>query len=260
MGYSRIRYAVAERKAKITLSRPEKRNAVDDIMVQELTAAFTAAGKDSSVRVIVLDHQGSVFSAGADLAYLGRMSQFDLEHNLADSRTLAHLFRLIMEIRKPVIAAVDGPALAGGCGLATCCDFVLASAEHAVFGYPEVRIGFIPAIVSVVLLRRIPEGKVRELIVSGNTIDASEAMRLGLVTGVHAAQDLPAAVEQLAGELATRNSLTAMGLCKELLARVGGMNFPDALELAANMNAAARMTADCKAGVEAFLHKEQKNW
>lgn len=260
MSYSRIRYVAAERRAKITLSRPEKRNALDDVMVQELAAAFTAAGKDPSVKVIILDHQGPAFSAGADLAYLGRMSQYDLEQNIADSRTLAHLFRLMMEVRKPVIAAVDGPALAGGCGLATSCDFILASAEHAVFGYPEVRIGFIPAIVTVVLLRRIPEGKVRELIVSGTTIDASEAQRIGLVSSVHASKDLAAAVDRLASDLATRNSLTAMGLCKELLARVGGMNFPDALELAANLNAAARMTADCKAGVEAFLHKDQKTW
>ncbi|MEK9135680.1 MAG: enoyl-CoA hydratase-related protein, partial [Bacteroidota bacterium] len=146
------------------MNRPEKRNALDDMLVKELTSAFVAAGKDQSVKVVILAGAGPAFCAGADLDYLNKVAQFDLEENRADSQQLANLFRVIHELRKPVIAIVNGPALAGGCGLASVCDFVIASEENAKFGYTEVRIGFIPAVVMIFLIKRVGEGKARELV------------------------------------------------------------------------------------------------
>lgn len=260
MHFSRILYEVDNRRAKITLNRPEKRNALDDVTVKELTSAFASASKDQNVKVILLYGSGKAFCAGADLEYLKRISAFDLEENSSDSRLLAALFRQIYELRKPVIAVVNGPALAGGCGLATVCDFVIASDENAKFGYTEVRIGFIPAVVMIFLVKRIGEGKARELILRGNSLNAHDAKRLGLVSLVVPEQSLDEAAAELTDELLKQNSLLAMGLCKEMLSKLHGMNFMDSLDFAANMNAAARMSADCKRGIGAFLNKEKLEW
>ncbi len=260
MQFTRLIYEVGNRTARITLNRPEKRNALDDVMVKELTAAFSQAGKDQSVKVVVLAGTGSAFCAGADLEYLQRLSKFDLEENRADSQQLANLFRVIHELRKPVIAVVNGPALAGGCGLATVCDIVVASEENAKFGYTEVRIGFIPAVVMIFLLKRVGEGIARELILRGNIISATEAKQVGLINMVVPEHELQSTVDSLCNELAQQNSGTAMGLCKEMLSKLHGMNLMDSLDFAANMNAAARMTPDCKQGIDAFLKKEKPQW
>jgi methylglutaconyl-CoA hydratase len=260
MEFSRLLYETSHRTATITLNRPEKRNALDDIMVADLTAAFLQAGRDPNVKVILLQANGPAFCAGADLDYLSRIAKYDLEENRADSAKLANLFRTIYELRKPVIAAVNGPALAGGCGLATVCDIVIAAEETASFGYTEVRIGFIPAVVMIFLMKRVGEAAARELILRGNVVTANEAAKIGLVNSVVPAAVLHKAVETLANELIHNNSLHAMGLCKEMLSKLHGLNLVDSLEFAANMNAAARMTPDCKAGVAAFLNKEKIQW
>lgn len=260
MEFSTIIYTSGNRKAIITLNRPEKRNALDDIMVKELTAAVTMAAKDPGVKAVVIAGAGSSFCAGADLEYLGRITKFDLDENRADSRQLANLFRQIYELRKPVLGLVNGTALAGGCGLVSVCDFVIASREHARFGYTEVRIGFIPAVVMIFLIKRIGEGKAREMILRGNVVDAAEAKEIGLVSMVVPEADLPNTADALVDELLTKNSLTSMGLCKEMLSKLHGMNLMDSLDFAANMNAAARMTADCKRGISAFLNKEKVEW
>ena len=260
MEFTRLSYASGERRATITLARPGKRNALDDAMVGELTAAFTAAARDPAVKVVVLDALGPAFCAGADLEYLQRISAFDLEAHRADSRRLAALYRLIYELRKPVVARVQGPALAGGCGLASVCDFIIASREHATFGYTEVRIGFIPAVVMVFLVHRLGEGRARELVLGGAVLGAEEARAAGLVSAVVPHEALTRAVDDLVGSLLNENSAVSMGLCKDMLARLHGMSFPDALDFAANMNAAARMTPDCKRGIGAFLAKEKITW
>ena len=229
-------------------------------MIAELSAAFAAASRDASVRVVLLTGAGDSFCAGADLAYLRTMQGNDLEENRMDSGRLASLFRQIYELRKPVIAVVNGPALAGGCGLAAVCDFIIASREHATFGFPEVRIGFIPALVAIFLVKRIGEGRARELILRGHTISAEDAERIGLVTAVVPHEGLESAAAALAGELASRCGPTAMGLSKELLARLSGLSTHEALEVAGNMNAAARMTAECKEGIAAFLEKRALRW
>ncbi len=260
MQFDRLIYEVSKRCASITLNRPEKRNALDDVMVRELTSTFQSAGRDPNVKVITLTGKGTTFCAGADLEYLGRIQKYDLEQNRADSQQLVNLFRLIYELRKPVIAVVNGPALAGGCGLASVCDFVIASSEQARFGYTEVRIGFIPAVVMIFLIKRVGEGKARELVLRANIIGADEAKNIGLVNAVVPEKELHAATDALINELLIQNSLMSMGLCKEMLSKLGGLNLMDALDYAANMNAAARMTAECKQGIKAFLNKDKIEW
>ena len=260
MAKQNILYEVRDRKALITLNRPEKRNALDDGIVKDLTQSFVNAQKDSHVKVVVLTGAGPAFCAGADLDYLQRLQAFDLEENRKDSLQLAGLFRIIYELRKPVIAMVNGPALAGGCGLATVCDFVIASKEYATFGYTEARIGFIPAIVMIFLMKRLGEGRARELVLRGNIITAEEAASMQLITNAVTDSVLKETVEGLADELIERNSLTAMGLSKEMLSKFQGLNLQDALDFAANMNAAARMTQDCRQGISSFLKKEKIKW
>lgn len=260
MDYSRISYKVDGRTGTITLKRPEKRNAMDDVMVKELMLAFSAAARDPEVKALVLQAAGPAFCAGADLEYLTRLAKFDLEENRMDSFRLANLFRTIHELRKPVVALVNGPALAGGCGLVSVCDFVIASEERAEFGYTEVHIGFVPAIVMLFLVKRVGEGRARELVLRGNILKAAEAKAIGLVSVVVPEKDLRSAGESLLEELLTRNSLTSMTLCKEMLSKMHGMNLADALDFAANMNAAARMTPECKQGIAAFLNKQPLKW
>lgn len=260
MEFSRLLYTSGQRTATITLNRPDKRNAMDDLMVKELTTAFSMAARDPDAKVVLLNANGNAFCAGADLEYLKRIASFDQEENLKDSSRLAQLYKIVYELRKPVVAAVDGPAIAGGCGLASVCDFIVAGKERAQFGYTEVRIGFIPAIVSVFLIKRVGEGRARELIMRGGVLTADEALAIGLATIVVPSSDLDATVRSLITELLTQNSSVAMSLCKDLLSKVGGMSIADALDFASNMNAAARMTADCKRGIAAFLKKESIDW
>jgi methylglutaconyl-CoA hydratase len=260
MDFMRIKYSVEQRICTITLSRPEKHNALDDLMIAELTAAFQQAQKDAEVKVILLKGEGESFCAGADLAYLQRISKFDFQQNQEDSKNLMKLFLQIYTHRKPVIAVVRGNALAGGCGLATVCDIILASKETARFGYTEVKIGFIPALVMVFLTRRVGEGVARELTLSGTIIGAEEACAKGLVNRVVPETELDIVAAKLAQNLIKSSSGSSMGLIKELLARIHGMSTADALEYAANLNALTRMTEDCKRGIEAFLKKEPIKW
>jgi methylglutaconyl-CoA hydratase len=184
MDFTRIKYQTDQRICTITLSRPDKHNALDDLMITELTSAFQTAQRDADVKVILLRGEGESFCAGADLAYMQRITKYDFNQNQEDSNNLMRLFLQIYTQRKPVIAVVQGNAIAGGCGLATVCDIVVASKETARFGYTEVKIGFIPAIVLFFLVRRVGEGRARELTLRGNIISAEEAFRMGLVNYV----------------------------------------------------------------------------
>jgi len=260
MDFTRIKFTKKNRVATVTLSRAEKRNALDDVMIRELTDAFQTFNREATTKVVVLKAEGDAFCAGADLAYLKKVSQFDFTQNQHDSQELMKLFLQMYTMRKPIVAIVQGPALAGGCGLISVCDFVLASRESALFGYPEVRIGFIPAIVMPFLVRRVGEAKARELTLRGHTIDADEAQSMGLITAAVPTISLAEEGEKLAQELETKNSSSSMGLVKELLGRIHGMSTPDALDYAANLNALTRMTDDCKKGIDAFLNKEEQKW
>ncbi len=258
--YTRIKVTVDQRICSIMLSRPDKHNALDDTMIDELSDAFLAAQKNQDVRVVVLSGEGESFCSGADLAYLQQISRFDFQQNQEDSGRLMNLFLQIYTLRKPVIAKVHGNALAGGCGLATVCDLVIASRETARFGYTEVRIGFIPAIVMVFLVRKIGESRAREMTLRGTILSADEASHIGLVNHVVPETELGGFTLNLAREMARNCSPSSLGLIKELLARLHGMSTSDALDYASNLNALTRMTEDCKKGIEAFLKKEPVRW
>ncbi len=256
---SLIIYSVKDRVGYITLNRPEKRNALSHELVNELTAAIDQAENDSSVKVIILKANGDTFCAGADLAYLQLLQNFSFEENLEDSRQLKNLFLKIYQLKKVVIAQVQGHALAGGCGLATVCDFTFAVPE-AKFGYTEVKIGFIPALVSVFLIRKIGEHKAKQLLLTGEVIKAPEALSRGLIHQVVNAEDLEQTVFEFASDLIRNNSGQSMQLTKQLIAQVQSMSLEEGLEQAASMNAHARATEDCKTGIAAFLNKQELKW
>ena len=254
-----IHYSVKDRLGYIRLNRPEKRNALNFETVAELREAFGQAAADENVKVIILGGEGKAFCAGADLAYIQQLQQNTYEENLEDSRHLKELFYQIYTHPKVVIAQVNGHALAGGCGLATVCDFSFAVPE-AKFGYTEVKIGFVPAIVMQFLIRKIGEGKARELLLSGKVISAEEAKVYGLINEVVEAPELENRVGEFAQELCRNNSGESMGLTKQMMAEVQGKGLETVLEYAAAQNARARSTGDCKKGITAFLNKEELKW
>lgn len=243
----------------LTLDRPEVRNALSADLVERLTRALVAAGQDDGVRVVVLTGTGRAFSAGADLAALQALSTASAEANLRDSELLATLFETIYTLPKPVVAKVQGHAIAGGCGLAAVCDISLV-ADGVKLGFTETRIGFVPAIVSVFLVRKLGEATARDLLLRGHLIDSDEAAKMGLVTRTVAPDDLDEATEVLCRELATETSPSAVALTKRLLADVPSMGVAEGLSYASRLNALARSTDDCKAGVAAFLSKEDPPW
>lgn len=256
---SLVNYSVKERVGYITLNRPDKRNALSYELVRDLKEAFSKSESDDSVKVVVLKANGESFCAGADLAYLQQLQNFTHEENLADSKHLKELFLQVYTLKKIVIAQVQGHALAGGCGLATVCDFTVAVPE-AKFGYTEVKIGFIPALVSVFLIRKIGEQKARQLLLTGEIIKAHDALNRGLITKVVEAKDLESAVYDFAQELIRNNSAQSMQLTKQLIAEVQSLSLLDALELATTTNAKARTTKDCKKGIASFLSKLEIRW
>lgn len=259
MAMSHIDFTIDNRIGFITLNRGEKRNALSYELIAELKEAFARAEADERAKVIVLKANGETFCSGADLAYLQTLQGFSYEENVADSNHLKELFQQIYTLRKVVIAQVHGHALAGGCGLATVCDFSFAVPE-AKFGYTEVKIGFIPAIVMVFLLRKIGEARAKQLLLSGELIVAEEAYRLGLITNVVPAEKLADEVLSFAQGLITSNSTHAMMLTKQMIAEVQGKDLNEALSFATQMNAKARASADCIRGVTAFLNKEKIVW
>jgi len=244
--------------ATLLLNRPDKRNALNAELVHELGVAHRALLEDESVRVIALRGAGTAFCAGADLASIQALQSATPEENLNDSRNLRDLFTQLYESPKPLIAAVDGPALAGGAGLATVCDFVIATSE-SVIGYPEVKIGFVAAMVMVFLTRQIGERKARDLLLTGRALKARAAMEFGLINQVVPQAKLDDALEALATKLIA-NAPQAMALTKELLPDVWGGELLDALDRAADANVHARATSDCREGIAAFLEKRKPEW
>src|SRR6476660_3023464 len=248
-----VLYEVAEGVARITLNRPAKRNALNDDLISGLKALLRRAQEDDEVRVVLLSGAGSDFCSGADLAALQKISTASVEENLEDAAALMDLFMLMRSTRQPVIAAVQGRALAGGCGLASACDLVLA-ARSSRFGYPEVKIGFVPAMVMAILRRNVSEKRAFELLTLGNELSAEEAVNAGLANRViddEAFDDeVDAFVEQFA-----KVSSSAVALTKKLLYQIDAMSFADALRCGVDTNVTARVTKDCKQGVERFLRK-----
>lgn len=238
---------------RLTLNRPEKRNALNDALISELVTGLQTADEETGVRVVMIEGAGPDFCAGADLEALRKISGADVLENLEDVDRLAELFLLIRRVRKPVVAVVRGRALAGGCGLATACDMVVA-AEGAQFGYPEVKIGFVPAMVMAILRRNLGEKKAFEMIATGDVYSAVDAERIGLINRVYPAGALHAAAASLAAELAQRSS-SALMLSKRLFYLQDSLSFEAGIRAGADLNVLARMTEDSQAGVARFLER-----
>ena len=254
-----VTYHTENRIGYITLNRPEKRNALSHELVSELKACFAKAEQDEHAKIIVLKANGEAFCAGADLGYLQKLQSFSFEENVADSNHLKELLLQIYQLKKVVIAQVQGHALAGGCGLATICDFVFAVPE-AKFGYTEVKIGFIPALVSVFLVKKIGEQKAKHLLLSGELVQGQSAVEMGLVSFLVSKNELEKSVEAFGLKMIRNNSGQSMELTKRLIADVQSMKLETALDHAAQQNAKARATEDCKKGIAAFLDKVELKW
>ena len=248
-------YEVDDRVAYITLNRPDKRNALPDQMVTLLSKAFGRAEAAPGVKVVILRGNGKAFCAGADLDYLQRLQKFSFDENLQDSNHLKELFLQIYRFPKIVIAQGEGHAIAGGAGLATVCDFTF-SVPEAKYGYTEVKIGFIPAIVMVFLVRKCGELRAKELLLSGKIITAEAAVRYNKINEVVAADQIKDHVRGFAESLCTGNSEQSMAMTKRMLGDIWHFPIVDGLNFAAKMNAHTRGTEDCKKGISAFLNKE----
>ena len=243
--------------ATITLSRPEKRNAISTQMIEELLAALTEI-ESTAARAVIITGSGTAFCSGMDLDGLKTLAKQSPTQNLEDSRRMAKMFRRIWSYPKPLIAAVNGAAIAGGCGIATLCDFTLAVPE-AKFGFTEVRIGFIPAIVSVFLVRQIGDKLARDLLLTGRILTAQEAKQMGLVTLVVEPAQLMDAARMLAASL-VESSPSSIERTKRLLTESAAAEIDAALARAIAENASIRGTADFREGLSAFLEKRRPVW
>jgi methylglutaconyl-CoA hydratase len=243
--------------ATTTLNRPEKRNAISYELIEDLLAALDEVA-NSSARVLILTGAGKAFCSGMDLDNLKALADRSPEQSLKDSEIMARLFRSLYDFPKPTIAAVNGPAIAGGCGLASLCDFTLAVPE-AKFGYTEVRIGFVPAIVSTFLLRQVGEKHARDLLLTGRIIGVEEAHRIGLINEIVPAEKLIARARELASQL-MENSPASLVCTKRLLSDHARVQLDTQIQAAVRENAAIRATKDFREGISAFLEKRKPQW
>ena len=257
MNYPTIQLAYDGGVATITLNRPEKRNAISFELIDDLLHALDEAGKSDAI-VLLVTGAGKAFCSGMDLDNLKALLGRTPEQSLHDSETMGRLFRSLYEFPKVTIAAVNGPAIAGGAGLALLCDFTLAVPE-AKFGYTEVRIGFVPAIVSTFLLRQVGEKQARDLLLTGRLFAAEEAAKLGLINEIVAADKLMARARELAAVL-MENSTSSLRATKQLLTDHARMELDAHIEAAVRENAAIRMTADFREGITSFLEKRKPVW
>lgn len=248
-----VKVHVADGVASLVLDRPEKRNALNGVVVERLLEALADTAAHPDVRVVALRGNGPDFCAGADLAELEKIAEMGPEESLADATRMGDLFTAMRHHPRPVVAVVTGRALAGGCGLATACDLVLAH-EGARFGYPEVHLGFVPAMVMAILRRKVGEGRAFELVARGERISATEARELGLVNRVLAADGFDDAVDAYLTELAARPP-SALALSKRLLYGLDELSFDEGIARGAEVNALARMTPACRDGVRRFLER-----
>jgi methylglutaconyl-CoA hydratase len=243
--------------ATTTLNRPEKRNAISYELIEDLLAALDEVA-NSSARVLILTGAGKAFCSGMDLDNLKALANRSPKQSLKDSEIMARLFRSLYDFPKPTIAAVNGPAIAGGCGLASLCDFTLAVPE-AKFGYTEVRIGFVPAIVSTFLLRQVGEKHARDLLLTGRIIGVEEAYRIGLINEIVPTEKLIARARELASQL-MENSPASLVCTKRLLSDHARVQLDTQIQAAVRENAAIRATKDFREGISAFLEKRKPQW
>lgn len=237
----------------LTLNRPEKRNALNGALVEALSQELDEAAGNDQVRVVVLRGNGPDFCSGADLAELEAVAGMGPERSLMDADRMGRLFTAMRRFPRPIVAAVHGRALAGGCGLATACDLILAR-DDARFGFPEVHLGFVPAMVMTLLRRKVVEGQAFELVTMGHRVDAAEAYRIGLVNRVLPSEFFGVEVAAFVRELAARPA-SAVELTKRLLYGLDGVSVEEGIARGAEVNSLARSTEACQAGVRAFLQR-----
>ena len=252
---NRVRVSRGQGVGRVTLARPEKKNALDRQMADEIVQGLESVAADLDTRVVVIDADGDDFCAGADLEALESLLDAGREAQLDDARALGRVFTTIRQLRVPVIAAVRGRALAGGAGLASACDIVLAHPQ-ATFAYPEVRIGFVPAMVMTILRRIVPQRHAFDLAITGRTLSASEAERIGLVSRVIAAEAFDAGVNAVC-ETIVKSPPEAVSRTKKLFYELEGRSFESGIAHGAQANAEARMTDEFREGVRRFLQRKK---
>ena len=257
MNFTTLQLAYDDRVATVTLNRPEKRNAISFELIDDLLSALNEVAK-SPASVLILTGAGKAFCSGMDLENLKSLIGRSPEQNLKDSETMVRLFRALYEFPKVTIAAVNGPAIAGGTGLAVLCDFTLAVPE-AKFGYTEVKIGFVPAIVSTFLLRQVGEKHARDLLLTGRIIGIEEAFRMGLINEIVPAERLMTRAGELAAQI-MENSPTSLAMTKRLLSEHARAELDVQIEAAVRENAAIRSTNNFREGVTSFLEKRKPRW
>ena len=257
MSFKTIQVGYEGKVATLTLNRPDKRNAISFELIDDLLRALDEVAKSDAI-VLIVTGAGKAFCSGMDLDNLKALLGRTPEQNQQDSEAMVGLFRSIYEFPKITIAAVNGAAIAGGTGLALLCDFTVAVPE-AKFGYTEVRIGFVPAIVSTFLLRQLPEKQARDLLLTGRIFDAAEALRLGLITEVVSADKLMERTRELAAKL-MENSAASLYATKRLLTQQAHLELDTQIGAAVHGNAAIRSTADFREGISSFLEKRKPVW
>ena len=256
MAYNKILVEQHGLTRRITLNRPEKRNSLDEEMIAELTSAMITASEDKDTGSVLITGAGGNFCSGLFLDYLQKISEYDILENRTDSSKFKNLLLSIYNCRKPVIAMIDGYALAGGCGIASACDFIIAS-DKSQLGYTEVKIGFIPAIVMVFLLKKVSEKDAKDLLLTSKFITGEEAVRIGFANCVVPQSELEAKAAELC-EGFNKLPASSVALTKEMFTNISSMSFESALEYAVDLNAITRMTEACRNGVSKFLSKSSK--
>ncbi len=252
MSSEMIKYELKDNIGIITLNRPEKRNALHPDLVKQMKEKLQEIKSDEEVKAVIITGEGKAFCAGADLAYLNELRKYSSVQNEKDSADLAELFLMIYKFPKPTIAAVNGAAIAGGCGLASVCDLIVAHPEHSKFGYSEVKIGFLPAIVSVFVIRRIGEGFARQLLLTGEFIEGKRAYEIGFANYLN--DNVLDGAMEVASNIKDNSSLS-MQMTKDMIDTVSNLSVEDAVNYCIGLNAVSRSTEDFKKGLESFLKK-----
>jgi methylglutaconyl-CoA hydratase len=247
-----IKTEVRNSSGLILFNRPEKRNALNPEMSNSIIAQLNVFAEQENIKAVILSGEGTSFCAGADLAWLKKIRDNSSQANEKDTEEIARLFLTIYDYPKPVIAAVNGPAIGGGCGIASVCDFLIADKKEAKFGYTEVKIGFIPAIVSTFLIKKIGEGKAKQLLLTGEIIESERALQLGLVDYLsnNVIEDSFLLAEKLSA-----NSSYSISLTKDLIRNISNMKVHDAVNYCIGLNAISRSSEDFIIGINKFLNK-----
>jgi methylglutaconyl-CoA hydratase len=248
-----VNLEISNYDAIISLNRPEKRNALSPQLINEFISVFNKCESDPTVKSIIITGAGKAFCAGADLAYLQELRNNSVTENDNDSSLIAKMILTIYESGKPTIAAVNGPAIAGGCGLASACDFIIADTENALFGYSEVKIGFLPAIVSFLLLRRVGEFKARQLLLSAEILNAERAMQFGLADYLSTSvlEDATLLCEKL-----NLNSSGSIKQTKQLIRTISQLDYKNSVKISQKYNVISRTTEEFYSGIDKFLNKK----